>query len=338
MTLEERIEAFHKLGEYLRNLDETNKHSLLHEPGHYNPWFTPQQVNLALANVSAQLEYNKLHEWVSRYDLTNTKPAKVGVVMAGNIPMVGFHDLMCVLIAGHQLVAKPSSQDLFLIRYMADQLIRLEPRFAESITIQERLKDVDAVIATGSDNTARYFEYYFRNVPHVIRKNRSSLAILSGHESNEDLTALGQDVFSFHGLGCRNVSKIFLPVDYDIAALLPHWNSFETVINHHKYANNYDYNKSILLVNGTPFLDNGFLLITENEKDIVSPISVLYYERYSSYSSLTQRLEASAEKIQCIVGRPQPGLVTVPFGNAQFPAVDDYADGVDTLKFLSALR
>jgi hypothetical protein len=243
--------------------------------------------------------------------------------MAGNIPLVGFHDLLCVLISGHRLSAKLSSQDSVLMRYVVEKLVAIEPRFKDYISFVERMNDADAVIATGSDNTARYFEYYFRNIPHIIRKNRSSCAILRGTETNEQLIALGKDVFSYFGLGCRNVSKLFVPKDYDFKRLLDLWQPYHDVFNHHKYVNNYDYNKSILLVNRTPHLDNGFVLITEN-KALVSPISVVYYE--------VGEPDPSSDKIQCVVSAEH-----VPFGKTQEPELTDYADRVDTLKFLTAL-
>ena len=335
MTSEDRVNAFYQLGHHLRHLDEANRHSLLNEPRQFNAWFTPEQVNLALANVSGQLQREKLNAWLGRYDIKGQKGLKVGVVMAGNVPLVGFHDLMSVLISGHKLIAKPSSQDLFLIQYMITELIRIEPRLRDQIEPRDRLNDMDAVIATGSDNTARYFEYYFRNIPRVIRRNRSSCAVLNGSESQQDLEQLGMDIFSFYGLGCRNVSKVFVPENYDVTQLFKHWKAYWDVIHHHKYANNYDYNKSILLVNGTPFFEGESILVTES-KELVSPISVLFYERYATESALQQRIKDSESKIQCIVGS-MPGISTVPFGKAQYPGLDDYADGVDTMEFLTRL-
>jgi hypothetical protein len=330
VTLEERIDAFHKLGEYLRTADKANRHSLLHEPMQFNPWFIQKHVELAIANVSRQLDRTVLSSWMSKYPRKEVAPCNVGVVMAGNIPLVGFHDLMTVLLSGHHLVVRPSTQDTWLILSMIDRLKAIDPRLAERISVREQLKNVDAVIATGSDNTARYFEYYFRQIPHLIRKNRSSCAILTGLESKEELRNLGLDIFSFFGLGCRNVSKLFVPAGYDMTQVLGLWGDYEYVIHHHKYSNNYDYNKSILLVNRTPFYDNGFVLVTRSN-DIVSPISVLYYEEYLDKTQLSERLSESRDKIQCIVGL-EPGLV--PFGKAQYPEPDDYADGVDTMTFL----
>jgi hypothetical protein len=336
VTLTERINAFHRLGDYLREPDEANRHSLLHEPMQFNSWFTPEQVELAIANVSRQLHEGNLSIWMQKYKPIS-RPLDVGVVMAGNIPLVGFHDALSVLLAGHHLLAKPSSQDRWLILHLIEKLISIEPRFAGSISIKEQLKQVEAVIATGSDNTSRYFEYYFKDMPHVIRRNRSSVSILTGSESEKDLVNLGADVFSFYGLGCRNVSKLFVPAGYSLKNLLDVWPPYEKVIRHHKYSNNYDYNKSILLVNRTPFLDNGFVLMTASN-EIVSPISVLYYEEYDDPDGLKSRIADSRSKIQCVVGLPMEGLDMIPFGKAQFPELDDYADDVDTMKFLTELR
>jgi hypothetical protein len=213
--------------------------------------------------------------------------------------------------------------------------VSVEPGFSSQIEFKEKLEGFDAIIATGSDNSARYFEYYFGKYPNIIRKNRTSCAILTGGESDADIENLGVDVFSYFGLGCRNVSKVYVPNDYDFSSLLSRWDSFKEVIHHHKYCNNYDYQKSILLVDGVPHLDNGFVLLQESEK-LVSPISVLYYERYTNDDDLENMLRANAEKIQCIVGRETPA--TVEFGQAQYPRVWDYADQIDTLKFLSELK
>jgi hypothetical protein len=286
--------------------------------------------------VSRQLHEENLSTWMGKYKAVN-RPMNMGVVMAGNIPLVGFHDALSVLLAGHHLSAKPSSQDRWLIHHLTEKLISLEPRFAEAISIKEQLKQVDAVIATGSDNTSRYFEYYFRDIPHLIRRNRSSISVLNGSEGEQELISLGTDVFSFYGLGCRNVSKLFVPTGYSLKDLLDLWSPYEKVIHHHKYSNNYDYNKSILLVNRTPFLDNGFVLLTPS-REIVSPISVLYYEEYANTAALKSRIADSKSKIQCIVGLPIEGLDMIPFGKAQFPELDDYADGIDTMKFLTELR
>jgi hypothetical protein len=328
MKLSERTDAFVELGRRLHTIEVGVKNDLYRRAGDFNAWFTPQQCEVALTGVLKFLVKDKLEHWVMGYNLSTETPRKVGVVMAGNIPMVGFHDFLSVLLGGHHLAAKRSTQDSVLMNFLTEQLVDIEPRFTERITFVERMNDVEAVIATGSDNTSRYFEYYFRNKPHIIRKNRSSCAIIRGDETPEQLIALGQDVFTYFGLGCRNVSKVFVPTGYDFIRMLDLWEGYKDVANHHKYVNNYDYNKSILLVNRIHFLDNGFVLITENT-GTVSPISVLYFETYSGQPNII------SEKTQCIASSNgwYPG--SVPFGKTQEPELWDYADGVDTLKFLT---
>lgn len=342
MKLSERIDAFTKLGQRLHSIEVADKNVLYRNAFDHNTWFTPRQCELALNGIIKFLVKENLEKWVTSswrmpgspsktHDLSPDTPRKVGVVMAGNIPMVGFHDMLSVLMSGHKLAAKLSSQDTVLMRFIAEQLLQIEPRFGEYLSFTDRMNDAQAVIATGSDNTARYFEYYFRSIPHIIRKNRSSCAILRGDETPEQLIALGKDVFSYFGLGCRNVSKVFVPEGYDFTQLLGLWDTYSDVFNHHKYVNNYDYNKSILLVNRTHFLDNGFVLITENTA-LVSPISVLYYETYSGTPDL------SSDKIQCVASSTGWYAGSVPFGKTQEPELWDYADGVDTLKFLEEVK
>lgn len=335
MTLEKRIKAFHQLGELIRNLSSDEKENLFTKTANENPWFTDQNVEQALKGISKFLDQQVLEKWLSPYSFTGASK-KVGVAMAGNIPMVGFHDLMCVLLSGHQLVAKLSSSDSVLMKFVRDSLIAIDPSFAEKILFEERLNGVDAVIATGSDNTSRYFEYYFRNIPHIIRKNRSSCGVILGEESPEEFLLLGKDIFSYFGLGCRNVSKIFVPENFDFPVMLKSLESFQPIVNHHKYANNYDYQKSILLINQNHFYDNGFLLLTENE-NLVSPISTVYYQYYKDQSDLNQKLQLKEEKIQCIVSARGWFKHSIPFGEAQLPAVNDYADGVDTMAFLQGI-
>lgn len=335
MTLRQRLNAFIKLGTHLANLSQEGFESLALQARLENPWFTEENVKRSLTGISRYLEEDKLKQWTSRYTLEPGAPKTVALVLAGNIPLVGFHDLLSVLISGHRAQLKLSSKDSKLIAYLIKHLIWLEPEFEKMITIKEtRLEGFDAVIATGSDNSARYFEYYFGKYPNIIRKNRTSVVILSGQESAEHIEALGEDIFSYFGLGCRNVSKAFVPAGYDLSKLLSRWSRYKDIIHHHKYCNNYDYQKSILLVNLIPFLDNGFILLQENEK-LVSPISVLYYEYYKDQADLEAKLHRDAEKIQCLVGNEKPALV--PFGSAQYPEVWDYADNVDTLKFLEKL-
>jgi hypothetical protein len=331
MTAAERINAFEVLGKLLKDLPHEEFQSLAENVRNENPWFTEENVRLAIAGVRKLLLTDDLRTWAAKYPL-ETMPKKVAVVLAGNIPMVGFHDFMCVLISGHSILIKASSKDSVLMKFITNSLIRIEPRFRDRIEFAEQLKGFDAIIATGSDNASRYFEYYFGKYPGIIRKNRTSVAILHGDESVEEIRALGTDVFSYFGLGCRNVSKIFLPAEYKIEKLFEPWESFRNVIHHHKYCNNYDYQKSILLVTSTPFLDNGFVMLQETER-LVSPISVVYYEYYKDRKSLNDSLNGMASKIQCIVENTSES--NIKFGQTQFPQLGDFADQIDTMKFLT---
>ncbi len=333
MKMEERIVAFSALGNLIEQLSEEEFQSLAEEIRRENPWFTEANVRMAVSGIAKFLNKEKLQGWTSSYTFNNN-PKKVALIMAGNIPMVGFHDLVCVLISGHHAMIKLSSKDSVLIKFLVHKLIGLSPQFENKIEFAERLKDFDAVIATGSDNSARYFDYYFGKYPNIIRKNRTSIGVLNGNESEEELVSLGIDVFSYFGLGCRNVSKLFVPNGYDLGRIYRSWEGYHDIVHHHKYCNNYDYQKSILLVNMSPFLDNGFVIFQENEK-MVSPISVIYYEYYNTSSELTERLSTLKEKTQCIVGNSE--WSNIKFGQSQFPELRDYADQIDTLSFLSKL-
>lgn len=336
MTLKKRIHAFHQLGLHLQNLNDSTLESLAIEARQENPWFTSEHVTMALKGIEKFLNKESLQEWTKPYALEPASPQSVALVMAGNIPLVGFHDFLCVLISGHRAQIKLSSKDSKLLRYLIKHLIWLEPGFEDFIIIKEgKLENFNAVIATGSDNSARYFDYYFGKYPHIIRKNRTSCAILTGEETDEDLKSLGGDIFSYFGLGCRNVSKIYVPLEYDLKKLITSWDTFKDYIHHNKYCNNYDYQKSILLVNSVPFYDNGFILLQENTK-LVSPIAVVYYEYYTTVNDLKAKLKANTEKLQCIVGNSEPA--PIKFGQTQFPELGDYADQIDTLKFLEELR
>ena len=336
MTLQERIAAFAQLGKKINGLSAEELNGLTDKARNENPWFVPENTGMALQGISKFLDKKVLEKWTSNYSLTDSSSKKIGVAMAGNIPLVGFHDLLCVLLAGHQLVAKLSSQDSVLMNFIKDSLIEINPGFSERILFEERLKNMDGMIATGSDNTSRYFEYYFRNIPHIIRKNRTSCAVILGEETSGEFADLGKDIFSYFGLGCRNISKIYVPENFDFIPLLDNLESFQPIIHHHKYANNYDYQKSIMLVNQTHFYDTGYLMVTEN-KNLVSPISVIYYEFYKDQHDLNSKLESHKEKIQCIVSAKGWYKKSVAFGQAQHPEVEDYADNIDTLAFLTSL-
>lgn len=333
MLLNDRIKSFETLGFRLKNIPSEALEELFIRARNENAWFEKASVQLALDGIGLFLNHQDLQSWLSDYDLDNIQPKKIGVIAAGNIPLVGFHDLLCVLLSGHYLMIKASTKDQALMQYIVNELCDINPYYKKVITFADRLNEADAYVATGSDNTARYFEYYFKNKPNIIRKNRTSVGILTGQETEEDFIKLGKDIFQYYGLGCRNVSKLFVPKDYDFTPLLDGLQPFKSVGDHHKYRNNYDYNKSIYLVNREPHLDTEFLLVRYSE-EMVSPISVLYYEEYTNEEALNARLQASESKIQCKVGLAND---QIPFGDAQKPGLKDYADGVDTMKFLYQL-
>ena len=312
----QRINAFVKLGKFLTEPQHSHEiENWITSANRKNNWFTPENSALSLAAIATEfLDEQKLTAWAAGY----TEPVhvkKVGVIMAGNIPAVGFHDALSVLISGHILMAKPSSDDQVLMQLLLEKLIDLEPGFKNNIQFADRLNDADAYVATGSNNTARYFHYYFSKKPHIIRKNRTSVSVLTGHESTENLSALGTDIFQYFGLGCRNVSKLFVPSGYDFTKFYESIEKFsKTCLHHHKYFNNYEYNKSILLINRTFHYDNGFLMLTESPA-FVSPISVVHFEYYNIITDLKPLLEESAEKIQCITGSTD--LVTIVFSGSR---------------------
>jgi len=338
MNLEERIKSFALLGETLRNslygtsVTSADQLNLLIDNQHnHNQWFTPENVRRAVTAIAEELTEENLIRWTSAYPGLNEqiKPLRVGVIMAGNIPLAGFHDFLSVLISGNNLIAKTSSKDYELIVYISNILCSINTEFRKRIEFTEgTLTNFDVVIATGSDNSSRYFEYYFGKYPNIIRKNRNSIAIIEGNETDDELTNLGTDIFSYFGLGCRNVSKVYFPKGYDFISMVRHWDTFSGVINHTKYANNYDFNKAVYLVNKEVFYDTGHLLLKEDSK-ISSPVSVLHYEYYESENAVKQQTELLKEKIQCVVG-----IHYIPFGKAQSPHLWDYADGIDTIEFL----
>lgn len=336
MTLEDRIKAFVRLGERFESDFQNAFHELAIQIENNNPWFTPENSQSAINALRTNLTKEKLENWIEPYHLESIKkPKSIGILMAGNIPAVGFDDLLCVLIAGHKACVKLSTSDQVLMKWIISQLIDIDPRFENLISMEEMLKSKDAYIATGSDNSARYFDYYFGKYPHIIRKNRTSVGLLDGSEKSEDFQRLADDVFKYFGLGCRNVSKIFINEKSQLIDFLDAIGNFKAIANHHKYFNNYEYNKSIYLVNKDEHLDNGFILLKESDL-MVSPIAVLYYEIYEE-AKLDALLSANREKIQCIVSNHGWYPDTIDFGNAQCPSLGDYADGVDTLSFLSGL-
>lgn len=332
MTAQERLKAFIQLGTLLRNLPENELDEWYFRATGFNNWFTRENVSHAVRAIGHMLEEEKLQSWIKKYPLGQSTHKTVAIVMAGNIPLVGFHDFLSVLMAGHKVLAKLSSQDPFLLKKVSELLIVIEPRFKDKITLTKNpIRDFEAVIATGSNNSARYFDQYFAKYPHIIRKNRTSAAIITGTETKEEIEALGKDMFQYYGLGCRNVSKVFVPKRYDFQFFISSLESFKTLADHHKWVNNYDYNKSIYLVNREPHFDSGFFLMKE-DKAWVSPISVIYYEFYEHQQDLQQKLIENSALIQCLVGKEEDQIAP---GAAQAPEVWDYADGVDTMEFLT---
>ena len=356
MMLTDKIKTFEKLGIFLEQfsstggqtepvmpwLEELNDQffrpleSIIQNSHIHNPWFTEDNMRLAMGITSRSLNAESLVSWLSCYGKPSppTKPKTIAVVMAGNIPMVGFHDMLSVMISGHNLLAKLSVKDDEMLKMIAEIISFINSEFNGRISFEDgRLKDFDAVIATGSDNTARYFEYYFGKYPNIIRKNRNSAAILDGSETKRELEGLADDVFRYFGLGCRSVSKIFVPADYDFKALLETFNKYSHIINHNQWANNYEYQRAIHLIDKIPHLDTGFMLIRE-DTSFSSPISVLNYEKADSPESALKTAVRDNEKLQCLVGKQSLADNIVPFGKAQEPELNDYADNVDTLKFL----
>lgn len=299
----------------------------------HNGWFTNENVCFALQSWSNALTEESINQWLSSYDFSKINPKKIGLILAGNIPLVGFHDFLSVVLSGHNALVKTSSNDQHLLKFLANYLISIDSRFEKKITFVEgKLENFDAIIATGSNNTARYFDYYFKDKPNIIRKSRNSVAVLTGKETKEELIRLGEDIFRYFGLGCRNVSKIFVPKNYNFDSFFNAIFEYQEIVQYEKYANNYDYNKAVYLMSNFKLLDNGFLTLKE-DNSYSSPISSVFYEYYESISEIEEKLKNDAEKIQCIVSKKLfPNSIN--FGETQLPNLWDYADNVDTFFFL----
>ena len=362
MTLKERIGAFHYLGglldNYLQSVQQNNSftegisesdedrqlksalgkiNSIIKEACLINPWFTKQNIFFSLQEISRLLKEENLLKWLAAYPSNVLEPAipkNVGVVLAGNLPLVGFHDFLCVLISGHRFTGKLSSKDDRLLPLIGNLLTEINRGFGEMITFEkEKITGMDAIIATGSNTTFRYFEYYFGKYPHIFRKNRNGVSVLNGSESLAQLTALSEDIFTYFGLGCRSIAKLFIPEQYNFDRFFKAAENYKFLSHHNKYMNNYTYFKSVFLLNKIPFLDNGFLILKQ-DNGYHSPIACLYYDHYHSPDSIARKLTADKDHIQCIVGEALPGLKTIPAGQAQHPELWDYADRIDTIDFL----
>ncbi|MDP2088674.1 MAG: acyl-CoA reductase [Flavobacteriaceae bacterium] len=352
MTLTHRIQAFEQLGHFMRQFStfpfEKQKDILHNEiffdkiqaememAIYHNPWFTMDNMVFAFKSWSDSLTVNNLEHWTKTYHFRENQPKTVGLIVAGNIPLVGFHDLISVLISGHKALVKLSSNDQKIIPILSEYLQKAASEFEKFITFTEqKLENFDAVIATGSNNTARYFEYYFGKYPHIIRKNRNSVAVITGSETPEELELLGEDIFRYFGLGCRSVSKIFIPRNYDFNLIFKAIYPYHTLLEYKKFSNNYDYNKAVYLMSLLPVHDNGFLALKE-DNSYASPIATLFYEYYDTVELLIDKLKTEHEQIQCVIGNAAiPD--SIPFGDSQKPNLWDYADEIDTLEFLLKL-
>jgi hypothetical protein len=332
MNIQQRIDLLVQLGEYMQG-DSDEWAAAKQKAFQENNWFIPEFVEQAVANIAHNfLQRDILEAFVAQYHLAEPQghPQKVGVVLAGNIPLVGFHDVLCVFLTGHYALIKPSSRDEAMIKHLVEKMQAWQPDALDYFTLRSLLKGCDAYIATGSNNTSRYFEYYFRNYPTIIRRNRTSVAVLTGAETTEELEALAEDIYQYFGLGCRNVTKLYVPRGYNFEPLLKAGSKFNYLINHHKYKNNYDYNLTAHILNNRYYMTNSIILLVEDPSPF-SPISQVHYEYYDDLKSVQQSITDN-ESIQCVVGSQH-----TPFGQAQCPNIATFADGVDTVAFLKSL-
>ena len=341
-NLKERIKSFHDLGILFQENFSNKKiktfpkwdlilNQKLEQANLYNSWFTPSNLKLSLKNWGNILKKKILENWLSNYKFKTRNDKTIAIIMAGNIPIVGFHDLVCSMLLNFKCLIKLSSDDKILIPFIVDFLGFRNPNFKSRITFQvNALKNFDAVIATGSDNSHKYFEFYFKNYPNLLRKTRHSIAVLDGHETEKDLSLLSNDIFNYFGLGCRSVSKVFIPEGYNLDLIFNACYKHKNVINHDKYANNFDYNKAVYLMSKEKFIENGFIILKEDSK-LGSPVGCLYYQYYNDIKDVYKIIEEDKEKIQCVVINDKNN---VAFGSTQCPKLDDYADNIDTLDFL----
>lgn len=330
MNLQHRIDLLVRLGEYMLS-DDPDWKEIKTKAFRENPWYLPEFIDLATETIARSfLQRDILNSWTGTYEPLSSASKTIGIVMAGNIPLAGFHDFLSVFISGHSARIKLSSKDKVLLPHLAEKISGGEKEVSDLISFSEMLKDCDIYIATGSNNSSRYFEYYFKKYPHIIRRNRTSVAVLEGNETAEDLENLADDVYVYFGMGCRNVTKIYVPHDYDFLPLLEAFKKYNYLADHNKYKNNYDYNLAVHILNKKYYMTNGSVLLVE-EPSPFSPISQLNYEFYGDKNQVVNTIQ-SIPDLQAIVGK---GFI--PPGQAQHPGISDYADGVDTMEFLNRL-
>jgi len=335
MNIDQKIQALEKLGDLLNDVSRRDD-PLFKKIYENNPWFTEHFVKEAIAGLQVLLDQNNLRKWISNYPINSKHIKNIGIIMAGNIPAVGFHDLLTVILSGNRAIIKLSHNDDILIPTMSELLISINPSFKYLINYTNSFDTIDAIIATGSDNTSRYFKHKFRGKPLIIRQNRSSCAILDGKETNSDLDLLGQDIFTYFGLGCRNVSKIYLPKDFDLQIFTSAFGSYQWIKSMDKYRNNYIYQKALHSLTNKYYIDGGFFLLTPSLQ-LVSPIATVYYEFYTDLKSLKKMTEIHKNKIQCMVSKNGWFPNSIDISEAQKPFPWDYSDHIDTMKFLLEL-
>ena len=353
ILVDKRIQALTRFGQTISLVlesyyseSDTEFKSVINKARSENPWFTEENILIALNNWALALEKEKIEKWAGNYLnlLKNkSKELNIAIVNAGNIPFVGLHDLLTVILTGNRYIGKNATGDSILLPYLTSLLFDVDPSFKDKIQFVSRLESMDAVIATGNNNSARYFEYYFSKYPHIIRKNRNGVGVLSGNETREQIHELGKDIFTYFGLGCRNVSKLYVPKGYSFNAFFEAIEDFKSLLTHSKYMNNFDYNNSVFLLKRIPFLQNGFSIVRK-ENQIASPVAVLHYEEYDNVQELIKNLTDSFSQLQCIstannfiVGNEMLENIRVDFGKTQSPSLWDYADGANTAEFLCNL-
>ncbi len=344
MTFGTKIQILSEFGKKLNKLsrDFNDNNISVHEEGVFrqasavNPWFTSDNILHGIRYWATVLEERSLEKWLAEFESESAPEAKtIGVITAGNIPFAGLHDLLCIYLSGHKAVIKTSSDDPVLTRWMVSVLSEIDPNVGRQLVFQDRLSGIDAVIATGSNNSARYFEYYFGKYPHIIRKNRNSVAVITPETTDDQLRRLADDVFVYFGLGCRSVSKLYLPHTFDIQRIFAAFYDWKHIIQHHRYASNYDYNRVVYMMGNESILENGFFILRQNS-DLATPVSVVHYEFYENEIQLQSEISKKKSSIQCIIGS-QKEICTDDFGHAQWPSLSTYADGINTMKFLMDL-